>query len=326
MEEGRRKAVIPSREISSKADQCAISGFPIGISTDLFDAKQGEGMELAEGSSWLQRILTLFGHDRPNPPSWQEREANGPLSDQERYLIESLPFERHVVHGARAIAAWERLRSANVGYPIIVGDDDSLMRLAECREFDERDAAEILTAATVLQMPDAMGALRTHEHERAIEYLRSHGRGTKPEDLYEPPIGDWPLGDEDLAQSGPALADDVLEGRPLAKVNILLVSAKEGSEVAAQLRYGAWNDCPPSEYHVAMLRSWHERYGAELVSMGADTVELRVKQRPGTRDEALALAREHYAYCNDTVDQGTNDLATLAAILMVSDWWFFWWD
>jgi hypothetical protein len=60
--------------------------------------------------------------------------------------------------------------------------------------------------------------------------------------------------------------------------------------------------------------------------MGADTVELRVRRRPGSRDEALALAREHYAYCNDTVDQGTKDMATLAANLMGSDWWFFWWD
>jgi hypothetical protein len=75
-----------------------------------------------------------------------------------------------------------------------------------------------------------------------------------------------------------------------------------------------------------MLRSWHDRYGAELVSMGADTVELRVTRRPASRDEALALAREHYAYCSDTVDQGTQDLATLAAMLMASDWWFFWWD
>ena len=32
------------------------------------------------------------------------------------------------------------------------------------------------------------------------------------------------------------------------------------------------------------------------------------------------------AYCPDIVDQGTDNLATLAAILMVSDWWFFWWD
>jgi hypothetical protein len=129
-----------------------------------------------------------------------------------------------------------------------------------------------------------------------------------------------------LAQAGPALAVDVLTGQPLDQANILVVPTPNGFEVPAHLRYGAWNECPPSEYHVAMLRSWHDRYGAELISMGADTVELRVKRRPTSRDEALALAREHYAYCNDTVDQGTQDLATLAAMLMTSDWWFFWWD
>jgi hypothetical protein len=40
----------------------------------------------------------------------------------------------------------------------------------------------------------------------------------------------------------------------------------------------------------------------------------------------LRLAREHYLYCNDVVDQGTNDLSTLAALLAASDWWYFWWD
>ena len=39
-----------------------------------------------------------------------------------------------------------------------------------------------------------------------------------------------------------------------------------------------------------------------------------------------ALAREHLAYCPDIVFQGSSDLAPLAAALMDSDWWFFWWD
>ena len=86
----------------------------------------------------------------------------------------------------------------------------------------------------------------------------------------------------ELAQDGPLLAIDVLAQRPLERAHILVVPAASGAEVPAYLRYGAWNECPRPEFHVAMLRSWQERYGAELISMGADTVELRVKRRPGS--------------------------------------------
>ena len=55
-------------------------------------------------------------------------------------------------------------------------------------------------------------------------------------------------------------------------------------------------------------------------------MNIRVERRPGTRDEALNLAREQYAYCNDIVDQGVGTLSTLAAELTAHDWWYFWWD
>ena len=249
------------------------------------------------------------------------------LSEAEQALIEALPFQRHVVPGDRVFAAWEQLRVASDGYPIIVGDDESVSRLAEgFFAFDGREAGEILAAATVLQMPEAMAARRRQEHDEAVAYLRSVGAETGWEAMEEPPTGDWPEHLTELAQDGPFLAIDVLAQRPLERAHILVVPAASGAEVPAYLRYGAWNECPRPEFHVAMLRSWQERYGAELISMGADTVELRVKRRPGSREEALALAREHYSYCSDTVDQGTGDLAALAANLMASDWWFFWWD
>jgi hypothetical protein len=89
---------------------------------------------------------------------------------------------------------------------------------------------------------------------------------------------------------------------------------------------GGWNACPAPEYHVAALPSWHERYGAELVAIGGDVIELRVSRRPAGRIEALTLAREMYLYDEDIVSQGTETFAMLAATLMASDWWFFRWD
>jgi hypothetical protein len=54
--------------------------------------------------------------------------------------------------------------------------------------------------------------------------------------------------------------------------------------------------------------------------------DLSVARRPATRDEALELARAQHVYCNDIIDQGVGSYRALAAGLMASDWWFFWWD
>ena len=56
-------------------------------------------------------------------------------------------------------------------------------------------------------------------------------------------------------------------------------------------------------------------------------MDLQVERRPNTREQALELAREHYVYCNDIVDQSeTGTLSSLAACLFVDNWWNFWWD
>ena len=79
-------------------------------------------------------------------------------------------------------------------------------------------------------------------------------------------------------------------------------------------------------WHVAAFRSWQDRYGAVPVVIRRDIIEFKVARRPATREEALALAAEMYAYCPDIVDQGVGTVPALAATLMVSDWWYFWWD
>jgi hypothetical protein len=89
---------------------------------------------------------------------------------------------------------------------------------------------------------------------------------------------------------------------------------------------GDWNACPPPEYHVAALRSWHNAFGADLVGINRHTMNLRAAGRPTTREAAAKLARQQYAYCPDIVDQGVGTVSALAATLMTSEWWYLWWD
>lgn len=109
---------------------------------------------------------------------------------------------------------------------------------------------------------------------------------------------------------------------------VALVPAEHGWQVPAVLGWiGGCNDDLDVVEHVVTLRDWHERFGAELVSLSDDQVlELLVPRPPTTPDEALAVAREHHAYCPDVVDQGVGSLTVLAQGQVASSSWYFWWD
>jgi hypothetical protein len=74
------------------------------------------------------------------------------------------------------------------------------------------------------------------------------------------------------------------------------------------------------------MRYWFERWGAEPVAITSDTVEMLVARPPQSREDALALANEQFAYCEDVVTQGVGTIEALAANLLEGQTWFFWWD
>lgn len=76
----------------------------------------------------------------------------------------------------------------------------------------------------------------------------------------------------------------------------------------------------------AALRSWEDRFAAEVVSIGFDTLGLLVGCVPATMDEALPIAAEHFAFCPDNVWQGTETLGAYAQRLIDERYWTFWWD
>lgn len=107
---------------------------------------------------------------------------------------------------------------------------------------------------------------------------------------------------------------------------IALVPTPRGWEAPAYLRFGGFNGCPEPHQHVALLKDWAERYGAEAVALGGDFAEIRIQKPPRDREEALAIAKMHFFYCSDVVDQGYESLEVLAAHLLAEDVWHFWWD
>jgi hypothetical protein len=272
--------------------------------------------------------------------------ASNPKAEEMKRKMEAMraqalaafPFEIVKVPGGTALKEWEALKRAGRGFPVVVGDDEALSRITEPFSdhwHDKRNVAEVLATADTLKHPESLKAHRQSDRARSLEFLKKSfdakqfGGRTFEEMAAEldvgPEIGEWPAAPE-TAPGALTVVTDFRTGGFIETAHIVLIPTDDWTTVPAHLRWGGWNSCPPSEYHVAALRSWRDRYGVELVGMNFDTLNLRADRSPRTRDVALALAREQYDYCNDIVDQGAGTLSAYAASLMALRWWYFWWD
>jgi hypothetical protein len=229
--------------------------------------------------------------------------------------LANFPFEVVETSGESAFAKWKELKTAGRGAPVVVGADVGNVLEPFHPKWRRRPVAEWLSAAEAIKFPADLLKMRRDERAAFAD---------PDEDEYEPPLGEWPTAES--RSTGLSVAHDLRTGEPLAKVYIVLVPTNDSTTIPAHLHWGNWNECPAPEYHVAALRQWRDAYGAELVGLGRDTIDLKVARKPTTRDEAIELARVQYVYCNDIVDQGTGSYSVLAAELMAHDWWFFWWD
>jgi hypothetical protein len=289
----------------------------------------------------------------PLTPEERKRQA-----DEARVkAIAAFPFELIETSGEAALATWERLKGAGRGSPVVLGGDGHVARFADDlrRVYPDKHSAgrtveEILAAAAPLRHPDdliarsAAGDARAREHvqqwlanpdarlPQVIVADKGVQRELTPEETRafllrepQPPrVGEWPA--ELEWASGLSVAVESPSGRTLEKVCVALIPTDDWTTIPAHLRWGGWNACPEPEYHVAALRAWRDRFGAELVGLGTDVMDLRVARPPQSREQALDLAREHYVFCHDSVDQGVGTLSGWAALLLGYEWWSFWWD
>jgi hypothetical protein len=143
-----------------------------------------------------------------------------------------------------------------------------------------------------------------------------------PSDPFADVQGDWPEDVAPYTSFKTAQSNEVRE--PISPRPIALIPTPISWQVSAYLRFDTGFISPA--IHTAMVRRWHEQYGAEVIGAFPDLMETRVAHPPLTREDALDLAREQYIYCNNIVSQGTGTLQSLAAGLLSGAAWFFWWD
>lgn len=208
-----------------------------------------------------------------------------------------------------AIDAWERARhrvKAWGHYPVVV--DDTEGDFLGYLEDGEPTPHKTLAAAGDLD---------------ASTWFRKQAEDAREDEGEEVELGEWGDGEP---QRGFSVPYDY-QGKPRPGLKLVLVPTTEPWQAIAWLHFGGWNACPEPEVHVAVHRYWHDVYGAELVCISRDVVEMRVARPVRDRADALKLAREQFHYSGgDLVYQGFGALRPLATSLIDADAWYFWWD
>jgi hypothetical protein len=134
-------------------------------------------------------------------------------------------------------------------------------------------------------------------------------------------VGTWPEEPE-----RPGFGLPYSWGRP-EKVFVALVPAAEPWLVPVTLHYGGWNKYPSPAEHAAIMRHWHQRYGAVPVVWTGTTLQYAVARPPATKAEALALAWEYRLYNDGEYDlYRAETLLDLAGGLLNAPVWRMWWD
>jgi hypothetical protein len=113
---------------------------------------------------------------------------------------------------------------------------------------------------------------------------------------------------------------------PAGPAGLLLVPVTRPADVPRALGWmGPANYDFGGADQSAVLGSWEDRFGAVLVGMGFDVMQLVVAAPPTDHVQAELLAREHYAFCPDNIDQGVGSLEDYVPLVMGREW-YFWWD
>jgi hypothetical protein len=221
-----------------------------------------------------------------------------------------MTFKTIKVAGGAALASLDRYRaqySATGEYPFLIGHLEELERLNENAEFCQKPTDDIVRASFDVHLDRWLAGRRTESEEFIHEF-----------------VGEWP--GEIAEKIAISLHTNILDGKIRPEVYLGLAEISEPWQLPAIAKYGGWNECPEAEIHCAILRKWQSQYGAQVVGMSSDVIECSVEKPPANRQAALELAYEQYYYCADVVEQGCNSINNLAAILLNSRYWYFWWD
>jgi hypothetical protein len=241
----------------------------------------------------------------------------------------ALSYEIIETPGSAALERLDALARQGQGegfYPVLIGGTNESGDV-EPFEFEEELVEQDLAAFPTIQdsAPDVFARLRAE----FLADVEENDEATDEDDRFDDGFDTVTVNDLPEVEAEPssitAHLDDDANG-PLKRVLIVKVPTAESWLAPIYLEFGGWNACPEPLDHAVIAKFWADKYGAKIKSITSDTVEFEVARPPQTKEEALELAKQHYTYCPDIVEQGVGDIETLAAVLINAKHWFFWWD
>ncbi|RCW38810.1 uncharacterized protein DUF4253 [Halopolyspora algeriensis] len=135
------------------------------------------------------------------------------------------------------------------------------------------------------------------------------------------------------AAAGSLLADpDILANQQIPRfiddeTRLALVPVQRGADVLTVLGWsGAANHVSRTAGLSAMLRSWEERFGARVLRLGPDRLDISVAAPPHDTEHAAAVAAEHWTFAPDRVMQESGSIAAHAKEIRGRRSWSFWWE
>lgn len=272
---------------------------------------------------------------RTNAPAWVDEQLRAPWRDPslraQVYEDGRIVWERNDA-GAESQTNWPAPETGIL--PLSLPPTDSALLEASLNDLLPSDPVVLASQtrdqgnAAIPSPANDEAAAATPEpndanEQDALDWAKEERDGSDDEDE--------PDGEQDGPPKTPRnyayLASDYGRGWREA-VYLALVPTPRAWEAPAYLRVGDWNACPPPAVHVALLKHWHDAYGAHLLGLGSDIVEVWV-ERPPTDPEVLRrLADEHEAYCPGDGPRELDAELDRAVRTNSADGshWFFWWD
>jgi hypothetical protein len=131
---------------------------------------------------------------------------------------------------------------------------------------------------------------------------------------------------------GTSLSQDVIQNA-LASLRPARLGLVPASRPADVLPLIGWSGFAPGTDGTlslaAVLRSWEDRFGARLLDVGFAEIRLLVERPPRTGEAAQRLAAEQFVFCDECTlagQVGLSDVSSIAARLVNTPLWGFWWD
>ncbi len=212
-----------------------------------------------------------------------------------------------------------RIRGLEQGFvPVVVQADDTLAEWLGILEEESYSKEKILNQ----EARNGAEILAQRLKEYTEDYVEDFGE--EGEDTLGELLGEMENGERLMSlTSFMSFSEEGIEESILFEIPV-----KNPWEVIAWLPMGGWNECPPAEEMMEVCRYWYQKYGAVPAALSHDTLEFFVEKVVDDEKKVWDLAKEHYAFCPDRVDQSTANgtIGEVADSLRQSQIWYFWWD